>query len=139
MKIRIVCLLILLIPGFAFAQDAPAAPAIKSEILGQSTDSWDGTPYKAYPAGQPQLTVVKITIPPHTTMKWHSHPIPNAGYILSGEITVETKEGATRHFRAGQVVPETVNTVHRGVTGAEPAVIIVFYAGAPGRPLSEAQ
>jgi quercetin dioxygenase-like cupin family protein len=109
---------------------------VQTETLIQTTSAWDGTPYKAYPSGQPQITVLKITIPAHTALKWHSHPMPNAGYILSGDLTIEKKDGTKRHFVAGQAVTETVDSVHRGMTGSEPAVLIVFYAGAVGKALS---
>jgi quercetin dioxygenase-like cupin family protein len=113
-------------------------PAIQSETLLQSSSSWDGEPYIAYPAGQPELSVLKITIPPHTQLKWHTHPMPNAAYILSGELTVERKaDDKTHHFTAGQVVAETVDALHRGVTGDAPVTLIVFYAGIEGMPLSK--
>ena len=110
--------------------------AIQVQTLTQSTSSWDGTPYKAYPAGQPQITILKFTIAPHTTMQWHSHPLPNAAYILSGDLTVEKKDGTKQHFVAGQALTETVDSVHRGITGAASAVLIVFYPGTPGLPLA---
>lgn len=110
---------------------------VQFETLTQTTKSWDGTPYKAYPTGQPQISVLKVTIAPHTEMKWHTHPVPNAGYVLSGEITGETNDGVKKHFTAGEVIPETVDIVHRGVTGDQPVVLIVFYAGTPGVPLSQ--
>jgi quercetin dioxygenase-like cupin family protein len=70
-------------------------------------------------------------------MKWHTHPMPNAAYIVSGEIAVEQPGGIRKqHFVAGQVVAETVNTLHRGVTGDQPVVLIVFYAGVKGMPLA---
>jgi quercetin dioxygenase-like cupin family protein len=69
-------------------------------------------------------------------MKWHSQPLPNAGYILSGELTIEREDGTKAHFVAGQVVTKTVNSVHRG-TGAERTVLIVFYPGTPGLPLPQ--
>ena len=121
----------------------PALPAQQSsgpvqiEPLIQSTKSWDGTPYKAYPTGQPQLSVLKVTLAPHTTMKWHTHPVPNAAYVLSGEVTVEKQDGTKVHFVTGQAVPETVDIVHRGVSGDQPTVLIVFYAGTPGVTLSQ--
>jgi quercetin dioxygenase-like cupin family protein len=118
----------------AAAEDASSR--IKTETLLQSTTSWDGAPYKAYPAGQPKITVLKITIAANTVMKWHSHPFPNAGYVLSGELTLEKKDGTTQHFVEGQAIAETVDSVHRGVTGAEPVVLIVFYSGTPDLPLS---
>lgn len=117
---------------------AAQQPPVQSQTLLSTGSSWDGAPYTAYPSGQPQLSVLKITIPPHTSLKWHTHPMPNAAYIVSGEITVEEKDGGKkRHFTAGQVVPETVNTIHRGVSGDKPVVLIVFYAGTKGMPLSQ--
>jgi quercetin dioxygenase-like cupin family protein len=118
----------------AGAEDASSR--IKTETLLQSTASWDGTPYKAYPAGQPKITVLKITIAANTTMKWHSHPFPNAGYVLSGALTIEKKDGTKQHFVAGQAIAETVDSIHRGITGAKPVVLIVFYSGTPDLPLS---
>ena len=119
------------------AQAANKPLQIQTEILIQSTSSWDGTPYVSYPAGRPQITILKITIAPHSTMEWHSHPLPNAGYVLSGELTIEREDGTKEHFVAGQAVTETVNSVHRGITGAERTVLIVFYPGTPGLPLSQ--
>jgi quercetin dioxygenase-like cupin family protein len=80
---------------------------------------------------------MRITLAPHTELEWHSHPIPSAAYVVAGELTVERKkDGKTKHFTAGQAVSETVDTLHRGVAGNEPVVLIVFYAGSPGVPLT---
>ena len=116
------------------AQAAGKPLQIQTEVLIQSTSSWDRTPYISYPAGRPQITILKITIAPQPIMKWHSHPLPNAGNILCGELTIEREDGTKEHFVAGQAVTETVNRVHRGITGAERAVLIVFYPGTPGHP-----
>jgi quercetin dioxygenase-like cupin family protein len=125
--------------GAAFAQQpAQQAPSgIKVETLLKTSKSWDGTPYKGYPSGSPQLSVLKIEIPAHSVLPWHTHPMPNAGYVLSGEITVEKKDGEKQTVKAGQVLPETVGSVHRGVTGDSPVTLIVFYAGTEGMPLSQ--
>jgi quercetin dioxygenase-like cupin family protein len=120
--------------GTAAAEDAPSR--IKTETLLQSTASWDGTPYRAYPAGQPKITVLKITIAAHTVMKWHSHPFPNAGCVLSGELTIEKRDGTIEHFVEGQAIAETVDSVHRGMTGAQPVVFLVFYSGTSDLPLA---
>ena len=112
--------------------------AVRSETLIQTDSSWDGELYKSYPSGQPELSVLKITLAPHTELEWHSHPMPNAAYIVSGELTLERKkDGKKQHFVAGQAVSETVDTFHRGVAGNEPVVLIVFYAGSPGVPLTQ--
>ena len=112
--------------------------AVQSETLLRTGSSWNGEPYKSYPSGQPELSILKITLAPHTELEWHSHPIPNAAYILSGELTLERKkDGRKQHFTAGQAVSETVDTLHRGLTGDETVELIVFYAGGPGVPLTQ--
>ena len=122
--------------GCATAESASQS-AIGIETLVQSTSAWDATPYTRYPNGQPLLSVLRITMPPHTTLEWHSHPMPNAGYVLSGELTLEERDGVRKHFVAGQAITETVDRIHRGVTGEAHVILIVFYAGAPGLPLSQ--
>ena len=139
MKLIVLALFVLLILAGCVSKAADGAfpSAIGIETLASSTSSWDGAAYAAYPSGQPEISVVKFTIAPHTTMQWHSHPMPNAGYVLSGELTIEKRDGTRKHFVAGEVIPETVGSVHRGISGAEPVVLIVFYAGTSGLPLSQ--
>lgn len=111
---------------------------IKREILLQSSKSWDDTPYIRYPDAAPELTVLRLLIPANTQLPWHSHPIPNAGYILSGELTIEDRNsGQTRRIKQGEALAEMVNITHRGVTGDEPVELVVFYAGSEGIPLAE--
>ena len=102
-----------LCPHIIMAADKQAD--IKSETLLHSGSAWNGVSYEAYSKGAVELSVLRITIPPHSKLKWHAHPMPNAAYIISGEITLE-QEGVNkeRHFVAGQVVPKTVNTLQRG-------------------------
>ena len=128
----------ILLVAFCAARVAEVPPERMRSTLLRSSSAWDGVPYTDYSKGPPELSVLKITIPRHSTMKWHTHPMPNAAYIVSGEITVEEPGGKEKqHSVAGQVVPETVATVHRGVTGDQPVVLIVFYAGVKGMPLAE--
>lgn len=115
-----------------------AQGGVQSSVLLKTQSSWDGTRYLAYPAGSPELTVVKISIPAHTELAWHQHPMPNAAYILSGELTVETLDGEHRKvIKQGEVLAEMVGRRHRGTTGATPAELVVFYAGQEGMPLSK--
>ncbi|EHO9417869.1 cupin domain-containing protein [Salmonella enterica] len=111
---------------------------VKVEPLLKSSNSWDGSPYNSYPQGKPELSILKITVPPHTTLGWHTHPMPNAAYVLSGHLTVEKKsDGTKKTIHAGDTLAETVGTVHRGFTENEPVTLIVFYAGKEGLQLSE--
>ncbi|WP_353068025.1 cupin domain-containing protein [Tunturibacter empetritectus] len=107
------------------------------EILLQTTQSWNGQPYTHYPTGQPQLTTIKLTIAPHTVLPWHTHPFPNAVYVLSGTLTLHDKaSGKTQVVHQGQAVGESVHDVHRGESGDEPTVLLITYAGTLGVPTS---
>jgi len=132
----LLALLVALAPGPAVAQQAESS-RVTVETLIQTTSSWDGAPYQHYPAGAPELSVLKISIPAHTALSWHTHPMPNAAYVLSGELTVEKRGGPSKRFTTGQVVAEMVGSIHRGITGNEPVVLLLFYPGTPGMPLSE--
>ena len=134
---RIVLLAALL--GIVVTANAGDESAVRAEHLLTTQKSWDGKPYPAYPAGQPEATVLRITIPPHAVLPWHRHPVINVGYMLSGVLEVENREtGEKKMIRAGDVLPELVGTVHRGRNPADvPAVILVFYAGVAGMPVTE--
>src|SRR5580698_2118373 len=107
------------------------------EILLQATQSWNGKPYTHYPTGQPQLTTIKLTIEPHTALPWHTHPFPNAVYVISGTLTLHDKaSGKTQVVHQGEAVGESVDDVHRGESGDEPTVLLITYAGTPGVPTS---
>lgn len=141
MSLRSVPTLLIAIFAITLLQKASAGqdrqPAVQSQTLLRASSSWDGDPYKSYPSGRPELTILKITLAPRTELEWHSHPMPNAAYIVAGELTLERKkDGKKQRFAAGQAVSETVDTFHRGVAGCEPVVLIVFYAGTPGMPLT---
>ncbi len=120
------------------AQNAPLkVQAGQREVLLQADRSWNGKQYTHYPAGQPQLTMLKVTLAPHTALPWHTHPFPNAVYVLSGTLTLHDKaSGKTLVLHQGQATAESVDDIHRGETGDQPAVLIITYAGTPGVPTS---
>lgn len=130
-----IALSLVLFTAPAFAAQGTNPERALSTVLLKTGRSWDGTLYKSYPAGQPQLTVLKIVIPAHTTLPWHTHPMPNVAYVLSGNLHVESRDG--RHqttLHAGDVLPEMVGRAHRGYTDNSPVELIVFYAGVKGMP-----
>ena len=107
------------------------------EVLLQADHSWNGKPYTQYSKGRPELTMLKVTLAPHTVLPWHTHPFPNAGYVLSGTLTLHDKaSGKTRVVHQGEAFAESVDDVHRGEAGDEPAVLLITYAGIPGVPTS---
>jgi quercetin dioxygenase-like cupin family protein len=122
----------------AYAQAAAdKVAAAQREVLLQADHSWNGDAYTHYPTGRPELTMLKLTIAAHSQLPWHTHPFPNAAYVLSGTLTVHDKiSGKTKVFHQGEAFAESVNDIHRGETGDEPVVLLVTYSGTPGVPTS---
>ncbi|MEM9251077.1 MAG: cupin domain-containing protein [Planctomycetota bacterium] len=107
------------------------------EELVRSTHSWNGTTLPAYPDGQPEIVVLRVTVPPHTALPWHKHPVINAGVLVSGTLTVMTPDGPSKRLHAGDALIELVDQPHRGVNDSnQPTVVYVVYAGTTGGPIT---
>jgi quercetin dioxygenase-like cupin family protein len=110
---------------------------IKTEVLVKSPVSWDGSSLPSYPDAKPEITILRISIPPGSSLPEHKHPVINAGVLLKGELTVTTEENKTLLLKAGDALVEVVNKWHHGKnTGKEEAVILVFYAGSKDAPIT---
>jgi quercetin dioxygenase-like cupin family protein len=128
-KLFCIIFFVLLLSGFIFAEEE-VVTTTKVEELAKSSLSWNRETLPAYSEGIPEITILRITIPPNTKLALHTHPVINAGVLLSGELTVVTETGDVLHLKAGEALIEVVNTWHYGINeGTVPAVIIVFYAG----------
>lgn len=110
------------------------------EELVRTDRSWDGALLPEYPQGQPEITIVRVNVPAGARLDLHSHPVINAGVLISGQLTVVTADGETLQLKAGDPIVEVVNTSHYGINeGTVPAQIVVFYAGASGTGTSNAK
>ncbi len=107
--------------------------SVYSEELLRTTKTWEGGDIN-YPAGTPEITSVKLTIEEGVTTAFHCHPIPTLGYILKGDVEVETKSGKKIILHEGESAVEVLRTIHRGRAIGGPVEIIVFYAGATSIP-----
>ncbi|GBE00823.1 cupin domain protein [bacterium BMS3Bbin06] len=126
--------LTLLLSSNVLAQDVNT---VKVEVLAKTSSSWDGGSLPDYPKGKPEITILRITIPPGVQLPLHKHPVINAGVLLKGELTVVTEDNKTLHLKAGDSIVEVVNKWHHGKNeGNKPAEIIVFYAGIRGAPIT---
>lgn len=125
-------------PDSPLASSQEQNPALLASVLLATTEAWDASPYGVFPSGRPQLTVMRFSIPAHSSLPWHTHAIPSAAYVISGRFTVEERSSGRRHVvGAGEAFGESVGGVHRGFTGDEPAEIVAVYAGVEGVPTSE--
>ncbi|WP_445757815.1 cupin domain-containing protein [Polaribacter sp.] len=110
---------------------------IEVTTLVKTTESWNGKQLPKYPDGNPEITILKIIIPPKTKLPLHKHPNINAGILLKGELTVISEANDTLYLKAGEPIVELVNTWHFGRNdGTEPVEIIVFYLGIQGTPIT---
>ncbi len=113
------------------------AQEVQVEVLKKSTQSWNGDQLPNYKEGTPEVSILKFTIPPHTKMKWHKHLVINAGVLISGELSVVDEDNNQLDMKAGDSLIELVDKYHYGHNkGDQPAVIIVFYAGTQGVPIT---
>ncbi len=107
------------------------------EVLTKTSASLDGSPFPEYPRGKPEVTILRITIPPGAQLPLHTHPVINAGVLLRGTLTVITEDHKTFQLNAGDPIVEVVQRWHYGKNeGSEPAEIIVFYAGIQDVPIT---
>jgi quercetin dioxygenase-like cupin family protein len=123
-----------LLSGNVLAADANGVAA---NVLSKTGSSWDGTTLPDYTNGKPEITILRIKIPPGAMLPMHKHTVINAGVLLNGDLTVVTEDGRTLHLKEGEAIVEVVNTWHYGKNeGNKPAEIIVFYAGRAGTPIT---
>ena len=107
--------------------------SVHSEELLKTTSTWEGGEI-AYPEGKPEITSFKLKIAAGEISKFHCHPVPTLGYILEGDVEVETKSGKKTILKEGESAVEVFRTVHRGRAVGGPVEIVVFYAGATNVP-----
>jgi quercetin dioxygenase-like cupin family protein len=135
----IFCVILFLQPGCGMLRNSQGVsePSVAAKELAKTSQSWNGATLPAYPPGQPMVTILRISIPAGSRLDVHSHPVINAGVLISGQLTVITKDGKTLHLQAGDPIVEVVNTLHYGINeGNIPAEIIVFYAGIVDMPIT---
>ena len=116
---------------------AESAQTISTEVLAKSGASWDGSVLPRYPQGAPEITILRIAIPPGMRLALHRHPTINAAYMLKGTLTVTTEDNKSIVLKAGEAIVEVVDKWHYGQNeGPDPVEILVFYAGTPGVPIA---
>ncbi|MBL6956733.1 MAG: cupin domain-containing protein [Chlorobium phaeobacteroides] len=124
----------LLFSGSLYAREPLA---VKVDVLEKTGVSWNDTALPDYAKGSPEVTILRISIPPGVRLPLHTHPYINAGVLLHGKLSVVTQEGAVLHMEAGDPIVEVVNQWHYGKNeGSEPAELIMFYAGIKGEPIT---
>lgn len=126
-----------LVLTLAFHGQVEGSGSGQVKVLAKTTRSWNGTRLPHYPNGQPQITILRITVAPRSQLPMHEHPVINAGVLLKGRLTVVTDDNEILHLKAGDAIVELVGKPHYGKNETdEPAEIIVFYAGIQDGPIT---
>ena len=134
MKLRAFFLSLLVLSSGACALEPTAG--VKATVLMKTSSSWNGRPL-SYPEGQAEATAMIIEVAPGAETGWHLHTVPSFAVMLEGELQVSTADGQVNRLKAGDAVAEVVDTLHNGKNiGLIPVKLVVFYAGAVGKPLS---
>jgi quercetin dioxygenase-like cupin family protein len=128
---------VLVLIQFSCATEQANHVSISVKELVRTSKSWDGKSLVPYPQGQPEITILRISIPAGARLETHSHPVINAGLLVNGQLTVKTTDGKVLRLKAGDPIVEVVNTLHYRINeGSIPAEIVVFYAGIVGQAVT---
>ena len=110
----------------------------QKELLIQTKSVWNGKKLAPVKLENPEINVVRITLPVGERLPMHKHPMINVACMLKGELTVHTENGESRTFHAGEPIVEVIETWHYGEnTGSEPVEMVVTYVGEAGATLAE--
>ncbi len=116
---------------------AESTSDIRVDVLAKSSYSWDNSLLTEFTKGTPEITILRIFIPPGAVLPMHKHPVINAGVMINGELTVFTEDKKTLHLKAGDAIIEVVNKWHYGKNeGNKTAEIIIFYASTTDMPIT---
>jgi len=67
------------------AQPQEDIKGVKFETLVASTKDWAGDTLPIPPKGQPELSIVQVTIAPGARLPVHKHPVLNGIYVAKGD------------------------------------------------------
>lgn len=115
--------------GTAFAQ-APAAPAATGNIKRTPLQTVDvpGTTFNA-------VTGIAEVVP-NASIGRHTHPGPETGYVMDGEMTLMVDGQPPRTLKAGESYQIPAGTPHDARSGEKGAKVLAVYVVEKGKPLA---
>lgn len=131
--------------GFAASASAAEPPptetayhaAVQVTPLLRTTTTSVGDPIFYPQIDNPEVTAVLVEIPPGAETGWHEHPVPCYAYMMTGTVVVETEDGTTRSFSAGEAFAEMMNRLHNGRNpGPETVRLVMFITGEKDQPFT---
>lgn len=68
-----------------------AMNSITAEVLIKADASWNGHPLPPYSAGDPEISIVRVTIPAGSSLPLHIHPYATADSVIRIKSSVKPK------------------------------------------------
>jgi quercetin dioxygenase-like cupin family protein len=126
----VMALAVLAVAGTAHAQQLPAAAAQTQTIKRTPLQKFDvpGTNYE---------TVIGMAeIVPNVNIGKHTHPGPESGFMLDGDMTLLVEGQPPLVVKKGDSYKIAPGSVHDARTGAAGAKVIATYVVEKGKPLA---
>ena len=121
-------LLISILQNATQAQQPPAVPAQTIKRTPLQKFDVPGTNYE---------TVIALAeIAPSVSIGRHTHPGPESGYVLEGEMVLIVQGQPDKPVKAGESYQVPAGAVHDGRSGPQGAKVIATYVIEKGRPLA---
>ena len=115
--------------GTGHAQQ-PASPAPPAPIKRIPLQKFD------VPGGTYETVIGIAEIAPNVNIGRHTHPGPESGYVLDGEMTLLIEGQPPRSLKAGESYQIPAQAVHDARTGAQGAKVLATYVVEKGKPLA---
>ena len=82
-------------------------------------------------------TVIGLAeVAPNVSIGRHTHPGPESGYMLEGEMVLMVQGQPDKHVKAGESYQVPSGAVHDGRSGPQGAKVIATYVVEKGKPLA---
>ncbi|HEY2676374.1 MAG TPA: cupin domain-containing protein [Steroidobacteraceae bacterium] len=83
-----------------------------------------------------EIVTGTATLPPGSSIGYHTHPGDEAGYVLKGSMTLKTKGQPDRALKAGDSFFNARGAVHSVVAGSDGAVAVSNWIVDKGQPMA---
>ena len=132
--VSIFALAALVAPALQAQQPAPAAPP----PITQGAANIKRTPLQKFDVpGTSYETVIGIAeVVANVKIGRHTHPGPESGYLLDGEMTLLVEGQPPKLLKAGDSYQIPAGAVHDGESGPKGAKLIATYVVEKGKPLA---
>ena len=117
---------------------APKAQQAKPPAITQGAGNIKRTPLQKFDVpGTAYETVIGIAeIVPNVKIGRHTHPGPESGYVLEGDMVLLIDGQPPKTIKAGESYQIPAGAIHDGESGPKGAKVIATYVVEKGKPLA---